>query len=90
MEMTQTAQPTQATLTERMIFPVTPDVVAEIEDFWHERRLNSKSEAIRQLIEADLAQWREARRPCPPRRARSGPRGCAKSRYLPCTDRGRL
>jgi hypothetical protein len=55
-----TMEMSQATLTERMIFPVTPDMVAEIETYWHDRWLSSKSEVIRQLIAVSLAQWREA------------------------------
>jgi hypothetical protein len=55
-----TMEMSQATLTERMIFPVTPDMVAEIETYWHDRWLSSKSEVIRQQIAVSLAQWREA------------------------------
>jgi metal-responsive CopG/Arc/MetJ family transcriptional regulator len=42
------------TMTERIIIPVTPSMAEEIKDFWHDRRLNSKSEAIRLLIRTGL------------------------------------
>jgi hypothetical protein len=49
-------------LTERLIFPVSPGMAEEIKDFWHDQRLNSKSEAIRQLIEDGLDKWRKTKR----------------------------
>lgn len=41
-------------MTERIIIPVTPTMSEAIKDFWHEHRLNSKSEAVRHLIQAGL------------------------------------
>jgi metal-responsive CopG/Arc/MetJ family transcriptional regulator len=46
-------------LTERIIIPVTKTMEAEIKEFWHERRLNSKSEAVRHLIAAGLSAERK-------------------------------
>jgi len=36
--------------TERVIVPVPLSLLDEIKEYWHEHRLTSKSEAIRQLI----------------------------------------
>jgi metal-responsive CopG/Arc/MetJ family transcriptional regulator len=46
-------------LTERLIFPVSPAMAEEIKEYWHDQRLNSKSEAIRQLLEESLERWRK-------------------------------
>lgn len=49
-------------LTERVIVPMTKDMVEAIKDFWHDNRLDSKSEAVRQLIEAGLAAKRKPKK----------------------------
>jgi Arc/MetJ-type ribon-helix-helix transcriptional regulator len=41
-------------MTERIIIPVTPSMAEEIKEYWHARRLNSKSEAVRMLIRVGL------------------------------------
>jgi metal-responsive CopG/Arc/MetJ family transcriptional regulator len=41
-------------MTERIIIPVTPAMSEDIKNFWHDRRLNSKSEAVRLLIQSGL------------------------------------
>jgi hypothetical protein len=41
-------------LGERLILSVTKTMLEEIKDFWHENRLDSKAEAVRELIEAGL------------------------------------
>lgn len=41
-------------MTERIIIPVTPTMLDSIKDHWHAQRLNSKSEAVRHLIELGL------------------------------------
>jgi hypothetical protein len=33
----------------------------EIKDYWHDQRLDSKSEAIRELIKEGLRSWRSKR-----------------------------
>jgi hypothetical protein len=47
---------------ERLIFPVTKSMAEEIKDYWHDRRLNSRAEAIRELLERGLAQWRKGKK----------------------------
>ena len=49
-------------MTERIIIPVTPTMLEEIKEYWHERRLNSKSEAIRRLIEVGLETERKKKK----------------------------
>jgi hypothetical protein len=49
-------------LTERIIIPVSKTMEGEIKDYWHERRLNSKSEAVRHLIQAGLEAERKRKR----------------------------
>jgi metal-responsive CopG/Arc/MetJ family transcriptional regulator len=41
-------------IVERIVVPVTAELSEAIKDFWHERRLNSKSEAVRHLIRVGL------------------------------------
>lgn len=41
--------------TERIIFPASGTLVEAISEYWHERRLKSRADAIRTLIEAGLA-----------------------------------
>jgi hypothetical protein len=49
--------------TERVIVPVPLSMLDDIKEYWHEHRLNSKSEAIRRLIEAGLkAEGRKTRK----------------------------
>jgi hypothetical protein len=48
-------------LTVRMIFPVTPTMAEEIKEYWHAKRLNSKAEAIRALVQAGLNGWKGKR-----------------------------
>jgi metal-responsive CopG/Arc/MetJ family transcriptional regulator len=50
-------------MTERIIIPVTPSMAEEIKEYWHARRLNSKSEAVRMLIRSGLDA--EAKKPKP-------------------------
>jgi metal-responsive CopG/Arc/MetJ family transcriptional regulator len=47
-------------MVERIIVPVTAQLSEDIKEFWHERRLNSKSEAIRLLIRAGLEAEKKA------------------------------
>ena len=44
----------EAQLTERLIFPVSKAMAEEIADYRFAHRIDSKSEAIRRLIEAGL------------------------------------
>jgi hypothetical protein len=37
-------------------------LVEEIRAYWHDQRLNNKSEGIRKLIEAGLAEWRKSKK----------------------------
>jgi Arc/MetJ-type ribon-helix-helix transcriptional regulator len=39
---------------ERIIIPLTPSMVEAIKDYWHEHRFDSRSEAIRRLLEYAL------------------------------------
>lgn len=41
-------------MTERLIFPASKSMAAEIDDYRFEHRINSKAEAIRRLIAAGL------------------------------------
>ncbi len=41
-------------MTERIIIPVTETMAGDIDEFWHDRRMRSKSEAVRHLIQAGL------------------------------------
>ena len=52
--MTDSPEATAEQLSERIIVPVSKSMEESIKDFWHQRRLNSKSEAVRILIEAGL------------------------------------
>ena len=50
-------------LTERIIIPVSPRMVQEIDDYRFSNRIGSKSEAVRRLIEAGLkAEGKKAKR----------------------------
>ena len=50
------------TLKVRMIFPVTEETAEEIKNYWHDQRLNSKSAAIRALVQSGLDAWRKKRK----------------------------
>lgn len=52
--MAQQTQSEDDGLTERIIIPISKAMAAEIEDYWHGKRLRSKSEAVRRLIQAGL------------------------------------
>lgn len=41
-------------LTERVLVPMSKDMVEAIKDYWHANRLDSKSVAVRELIEVGL------------------------------------
>lgn len=41
-------------LTERVLVPMSKDMVEAIKDYWHANRLDSKSAAVRELIEVGL------------------------------------
>jgi hypothetical protein len=43
------------TMTERFVIPVPADLAEAIRDYWHEQKLDSKSEAVRMLIRMGLA-----------------------------------
>jgi hypothetical protein len=61
--MTKQTDKPDENLTERLIFPVSPTMLAEITDYRFEHRIESKSEAIRRLIEAGLkAEGRKAKK----------------------------
>lgn len=51
-------------MTERIIIPVKPAMSDAIKEYWHTERLNSKSEALRRLIQIglDVEQKRLAKR----------------------------
>jgi hypothetical protein len=49
-------------MTDRIIIPVTPTMTEQISEFWHKRRMKSKSEAVRHLIEVGLAAERASAR----------------------------
>lgn len=53
---------TDEKLTERVIVPMSPTMVEAIRDYWHDNRLDSKSEAVRQLVAAGLAAKRKLRK----------------------------
>jgi len=46
----------------RLIFPVSEVMAEEIKEYWHDRRLDSRAEAIRELLEKGLAQWRKSKK----------------------------
>lgn len=56
---TKRKPPEDETLSERLIFPVSPTMAAAITDYRFEHRIDSKAEAIRKLIEAGLAAERK-------------------------------
>jgi hypothetical protein len=45
----------------RMIFPVTETMEEQIKDYWHDQRLNSKSAALRALVQSGLDAWAKKR-----------------------------
>ena len=54
-------------LSERVIVPMSKALLGDIKDYWHERKLDSRSEAIRRLIQAGLEAERRASSPGPSR-----------------------
>lgn len=57
-------------LSERVIMPMTKAMLARIEDFRYERRIPSRAEAMRQLIETAL----RAETPSDPKPVKSKPK----------------
>lgn len=39
----------------RLIFPASPELAKRIDDYWHSKKLRSRSEAIRELLEYALS-----------------------------------
>lgn len=39
---------------ERIVVPVDAEMLERIKDYWHERRFNNRSEAVRRLIQIGL------------------------------------
>jgi hypothetical protein len=64
VEEVQMARPTieDEPMTERLILPIGDELSEQIKEYWHEQRLNSKSEAVRQLIRTGLEQWRKGKK----------------------------
>lgn len=58
--MAKEQTPEDAGMTERIIIPISKSMAGEIDDFWHGNRLRSKSEAVRQLIQAGLEAQRKS------------------------------
>jgi hypothetical protein len=47
-------KPEPAELTERVIFPLSPELLGRIEDFRFDNRIGSRAEAMRRLLSAAL------------------------------------
>lgn len=48
------SRPREDAKSERLIFPASPDLVRRLDDEWHRRKLRSRAETIRVLLEEAL------------------------------------
>ena len=48
-------------MVERIVIPVPADLSEAIKDYWHDNRLNSRSEAVRKLIRLGLEAAKRSR-----------------------------